>query len=80
MERILARHKNESIVVISHGAVICSYLTWVLGMDIDDLWSFSLPNASVTTLLVDFKLRLRCFGDISHLESAPCEFDGIPAP
>lgn len=80
MERILASHSGESIVVISHGAVICSYLTCILGMDIDDLWSFSLPNASITTVIMDFKPRLRCFGDVSHLEEPPCEFDGIPSP
>lgn len=68
--RILAAHGGDDVAVIGHGGFICSYLTWVLGMRVDDLWSFSLPNASITTLVVDFKQRLRAFGDTAHLDAA----------
>jgi hypothetical protein len=49
-------------------------------MPIDDLWSFSLPNASITTIVLDFKPRLRSFGDTSHLDTSALGLDGMPAP
>lgn len=66
--------------VITHGGVICMYLTHILGMHVDDLWSFSLPNASITTVVLDFKPRLRSFGDTSHLDGSALGLDGMPAP
>ena len=68
------------VAVITHGGVICIYLTHILGMRVDDLWSFSLPNASITTVVLDFKPRLRSFGDTAHLDSAALGLDGMPAP
>lgn len=68
------------VAVITHGGVICIYLTHILGMHVDDLWSFSLPNASITAVALDFKPRLRSFGDTSHLDSSALGLDGMPAP
>jgi alpha-ribazole phosphatase len=68
------------VAVITHGGVICIYLTHILGMHLDDLWSFSLPNASITTVVLDFKPRLRSFGDTSHLDASALGLDGMPAP
>jgi broad specificity phosphatase PhoE len=68
------------VAVITHGGVICIYLTHILGMQVDDLWSFSLPNASITTVVLDFKPRLRSFGDTSHLDASALGLDGMPAP
>jgi broad specificity phosphatase PhoE len=68
------------VAVITHGGVICIYLTHILGMHVDDLWSFSLPNASITTLVLDFKPRLRAFGDTAHLDASALGLDGMPAP
>ncbi len=68
------------VAVITHGGVICIYLTHILGMDVDDLWSFSLPNASITTVVLDFKPRLRTFGDTAHLDASALGLDGMPAP
>lgn len=66
--------------VITHGGVICIYLTHILGMGVDDMWSFSLPNASITTVVLDFKPRLRSFGDTAHLDARAIGLDGMPAP
>lgn len=65
------------VIIIAHGGVICAYLTHILGMNLDDLWSFSLPNASITTIILDFKPRLLGFGDTAHLMSGVRGFDGI---
>jgi len=68
------------VAVITHGGVVCIYLTHILGMHLDDLWSFSVPNASITTVVLDFKPRLRSFGDTSHLDASALGLDGMPAP
>jgi broad specificity phosphatase PhoE len=68
------------ILIISHGGIICAWLTHVLGMDPDDIWSFSLPNASLTTVMLDFRPRLRLLGDVSHLDGSVMGFDGMPSP
>ncbi|MCK4235815.1 MAG: histidine phosphatase family protein, partial [Candidatus Krumholzibacteria bacterium] len=65
--------------VVTHGGFICSYLTHLLNMDLDDLWCFSLPNASITTVVLDFRPRLRSFGDASHLREDAVGLDGMPS-
>jgi broad specificity phosphatase PhoE len=77
MNRIIGDSDGGDLLVITHGGFICSYLTHVLNMDVDDIWSFSLPNASLTTLVLDFKTRLRSFGDTSHLELDAAGENGI---
>lgn len=77
MESISKALNGGDAIIVTHGGVICAYLTHILGMSLDDLWSFSLPNASITTIILDFKLRLRSFGETAHLRSDVPGFDGI---
>ena len=76
----LVESTDGDILIISHGGVICAWLTSVLGMSPDDIWSFSLPNASLTTVVIDFRPRLRLLGDVSHLDERTLGFDGMPSP
>jgi len=71
-----APHGGDSIIV-THGGVICAYLTHILGMDLDGLWSFSLPNASITTIVLDFKPRLRSFGETILPPGGASDSDGV---
>lgn len=71
---------DGDILIVSHGGIICAWLTHVLGMSPDDIWSFSLPNTSLTTVMIDYKRRLRLLGDVSHLDGKTLGFDGMPAP
>ncbi len=80
VEKLIASSGTGDIAIITHGGVICGYLTALLDMDIDNLWSFSLPNASITTVVLDFRPRLRTFGDTSHLDERALGLDGMPAP
>mgnify|MGYP001766657486 CR=1 FL=1 len=80
MDALVSSSVPGDVAVVTHGGVICMYLTHVLGMHVDDLWTFSLPNASVTTVVLDFKPRLRSFGDTAHLENAAIGLDGMPEP
>ena len=79
MDEIIASPGGDAAIV-THGGVICVYLTHLLRMHIDDLWSFSLPNASITTVVLDFKPRLRSFGETAHLDASALGLDGMPAP
>jgi broad specificity phosphatase PhoE len=48
VERLVADHPGESIVLISHGGVINAYLGWILGIEED---MFFLPNhCSISTV------------------------------
>jgi broad specificity phosphatase PhoE len=77
IESIVETPDGGNAIVVTHGGVICAYLTHILGMSLDDLWTFSLPNASITTIILDFRPRLRAFGDTAHLTSGACGFNGI---
>lgn len=78
MEGIIGSSGTGDVIVVTHGGVICSYITHLFNMDLDDLWSFCLANASITTLVLDFRIRLRTFGDTSHLDDGEAlDFDGI---
>lgn len=79
VEGIVAGTRGD-VLIVAHGGIICAWLTHVLGMDPDELWAFSLPNASLTTVVIDFKPRLRLFGDVSHIDRAARGFDGMPSP
>jgi broad specificity phosphatase PhoE len=79
-DRIIGSPDGGDAAVVTHGGVICVYLTHLLGMPVDGIWSFSLPNASITAITLDFKPRLRTFGDAAHLEEAALGFDGMPTP
>jgi len=69
MNRIRKAHPSGEIAVVTHAGVICAYLTSLLGMSLDDLWSFKIRNASVTRVLFpQGKARVDLLGDIHHLE------------
>jgi broad specificity phosphatase PhoE len=74
--REIARIRGErdgeaSIVIITHGGVICTYLTGVLGLKLDDLWRFKIRNGSITRLIFPMnEPRIEVLNDISHLDGA----------
>ena len=69
MNRIRKESPTGEIAVVTHAGVICVYLTSVLGMSLNDLWSFKIRNASVTRVLFpQGKARIDLLGDIHHLE------------
>jgi broad specificity phosphatase PhoE len=46
IDGIVGSPDGGDTAVITHGGVICGYLTHILGMHADDIWSFSLPNGA----------------------------------
>ena len=71
MNGIRAAHTSGEIAIVTHGGVICAYLTAALGMKLDDLWSFKIRNGSVTRVLFpQGRARIDLLGDIHHLDGA----------
>ena len=71
MDDIRAAHPSGEIAIVTHGGVICAYLTAALGMKLDDLWSFKIRNGSVTRVLFpQGRARIDLLGDIHHLNGA----------
>jgi probable phosphoglycerate mutase len=71
MERVRAAHSNDTMAVFTHGGVICTYLTKLLGMRLDDLWSFKIRNGSITKIIFPLgKPRIELLGDVHHLDGA----------
>jgi broad specificity phosphatase PhoE len=77
IEAIVDSSDEGDLILFTHGGVICGYLTNIFEMDLDNLWSFSLPNASITSIVLDFRPRLRSFGDTAHLMEEEPGHDGI---
>jgi broad specificity phosphatase PhoE len=71
MSSIRADHPDDTVAVFAHGGVICAYLTYLLGMKLDDIWRFKIRNGSLTRVLFPMnKPRVDLLGDIHHLEGA----------
>jgi len=79
INRIRAAHPDGEIAIVTHGGVICAYLTYALEMKLDNLWSFKIRNASVTRILFpQGRARVDLLGDIHHLRDAFREMPGRP--
>jgi broad specificity phosphatase PhoE len=72
MTRILREHEDETIAIFTHGGVICTYLTYLLGLKLDDMWSFKIKNCSLTTVIFpNERPRIELLGCVEHLHA--CE-------
>src|SRR5690349_18925035 len=79
MNRIRKENPGGEVAIVTHAGVICAYLTSVLGMSLDDLWSFKIRNASVTRVLFpQGKARIDLLGDIHHLQGVMREAPNRP--
>lgn len=71
MERLRAGHREGTMAVFTHGGVICTYLTGLMGMKLDDMWRFKIHNGSITKIIFPLgKPRIELLGGISHLDGA----------
>jgi probable phosphoglycerate mutase len=68
VERLVADHPGESIVLISHGGVINAYLGWILGIEED---MFFLPNhCSISTVWAKGDVRrVHSINERQHLHT-----------
>jgi probable phosphoglycerate mutase len=78
MAAIRAAHADGTVAVFAHGGVVCAYLAGVLGLRLDDIWSFRVRNASITRLFFQGgRPRIDLLGDVHHLEGA--QSDPLPS-
>jgi broad specificity phosphatase PhoE len=67
--RIRREHPDETIAVFTHGGVICSYLTYLLGLPLDDMWSFKIKNGALTRVIFpNNRPRIELLGCVDYLE------------
>ena len=70
LEDLKSAHKDETVLLVTHGGVIQTLMCLVLGIELNRYWQFRVLQASLT--IVDFHEEsaiLHLFNDISHLES-----------
>lgn len=71
MDSIRAGHPDGGVLIFAHGGVICTYLTRLLGLKLDDMWRFKIRNGSITKVIFPMnKPRIEVLNDISHLDGA----------
>jgi broad specificity phosphatase PhoE len=71
INRIRSSHADSGVVIVTHGGVICTYLTSLLGLKLDDLWRFKIRNASITKVIFPMnEPRIEVLNDVSHLNGA----------
>ncbi|MDH3217417.1 MAG: histidine phosphatase family protein [Candidatus Krumholzibacteria bacterium] len=64
-------HENASVLIVAHGGVICTYMTSLLGLSLDDLWRFKIRNCSITKVMFPMnEPRIEVLNDVSHLDGA----------
>jgi len=66
---ILARHRGETVVLVTHGGTIRAAVVGLLGLQGAPWWSYEVENASITYLTVTAagEADLVLLGDASHL-------------
>lgn len=71
IDKIREANPDRGIVVFTHGGVVCTYLTSLLGLRLDDLWRFKIRNASITRVIFPMERpRIDVLNDIGHLDGA----------
>jgi broad specificity phosphatase PhoE len=71
IEGIREQHADQGVLIFAHGGVICTYLTSLLGLKLDDMWRFKIRNASITKVIFPMnRPRIEVLNDISHLDGA----------
>ena len=71
IDRIRARHTSDNIIIFTHGGAICTYLTSLLGLALDDLWRFKIRNCAINTIIFPVNApRIEVLNDVSHLDGA----------
>jgi probable phosphoglycerate mutase len=70
MRAIERKHRDGNVLLVCHGGVISTYATQIFGVPPDDIWLFTVRNASLTIIEVrPTAHRIVTFNDTGHLAS-----------
>ncbi|MEW6182785.1 MAG: alpha-ribazole phosphatase [Bacillota bacterium] len=71
LKQIAASHKDEQVVVVSHGGVIRASIGHFIRMDLNQYWRLRQDNAALNVLefFEEDKAQLILFNDTSHLKN-----------
>jgi len=68
LEELEAKHRQQTIAVISHADVIKAAVAYYIGLHLDLFQRLVIAPASLTVLMLDGPTpRLECLNDNSHL-------------
>lgn len=66
---ILAKHDQETVLVVAHGGTISTILCKVLGMDLKNMWQIKQSNSAISIIeFYDKKGIVTSFNDTYHLD------------
>jgi len=70
-DEVIIKHKDHSVLVVSHGGTIQVLLCLLLGVDLSRYWQFHVKPAALTQLHVyEGGAILDLFNDVSHLKAS----------
>lgn len=68
LTQLVAKHPDETIVIVSHGATIRTLLCGILDIDLNNLWKIKQDNTAINMLeYYDDKVFVSLLNDIHHL-------------
>ncbi len=69
-DELIARHPNQTVVIVSHGGALNRLLISWLGINVRRRSMFDLYNCSITRVSTDgATCRVHCVNDIQHLQT-----------
>lgn len=69
LDELKNRHKDETVLIVSHSGAIQALLCFTLGVDLSRYWKFHVLQASLTVIrFYEDSAILNLFNDVSHLQ------------
>lgn len=69
LNKLVAAHPNQTIVIVSHGGTIRTLLCGILDIDLNNLWKIKQDNTAINMLeYYDDKVFVSLVNDVHHLD------------
>jgi alpha-ribazole phosphatase len=71
LDELKSKHKDETVLIVSHGGTIQILLCMLLGVELNRYWQFHVMQASLTVIqFYEDAAILDLFNDVSHLKAS----------